>query len=339
MHSSALNEQDEWAMSARRERVVMRDVPKPAAKARPTDDGDFRLPTARGVLSKAEIQALLRPDIPTINDDQPVVAETPLNMNRDFAAREKVSDPEGRRMAARLSLVFGQVAGLKAAVTSSARLSFETFAETRASKTSGPGAAFVCFGFPDGEVTHVLSLSARLAGQLVSGACGGRPDETAELRGLSAIDCALLEQLIAPIHSVFSPDVRIVGIETERDYVAALMASEDGEEFSFNVRSAGTASSLQLIRLKASPRPVGTGNEALRKKPVTAVLTARIASLSVPVSKVSALKPGDTLLLGLPADQPVELLSGGRDGSPAFEGQVGRKGNRMAVKIRRRSTF
>jgi len=40
-------------------------------------------------------------------------------------------------------------------------------------------------------------------------------------------------------------------------------------------------------------------------------------------------------LLGLPADQPVELLSGGRDGVPAFEGEIGRKGDRMAIRIRR----
>ncbi|MEM9225982.1 MAG: FliM/FliN family flagellar motor C-terminal domain-containing protein, partial [Pseudomonadota bacterium] len=66
----------------------------------------------------------------------------------------------------------------------------------------------------------------------------------------------------------------------------------------------------------------------------TAVLTARIARLSVPLSRLTNLKAGSTLLLGLPADQPVEVLSGGRDGPVAFEGEVGRKGNRMAVRIK-----
>ena len=65
-----------------------------------------------------------------------------------------------------------------------------------------------------------------------------------------------------------------------------------------------------------------------------ALLTARIARLSVPVSRLASLKQGDTLLLGLPADQPVELLSGGRDGRVAYEGDLGRKGNSMAVRIK-----
>ncbi|HAO35151.1 MAG TPA: hypothetical protein DEB28_16690, partial [Hyphomonas sp.] len=51
------------------------------------------------------------------------------------------------------------------------------------------------------------------------------------------------------------------------------------------------------------------------------------------------LKPGSTLLLGLPADQPVELLTGGRDGAVVAEGEIGRKGNRMAVRINRRTAL
>ena len=45
------------------------------------------------------------------------------------------------------------------------------------------------------------------------------------------------------------------------------------------------------------------------------------------------------LLLGLPADQPVELLTGGRDGAVVAEGEIGRKGNRMAVRINRRTAL
>jgi flagellar motor switch protein FliM len=70
-----------------------------------------------------------------------------------------------------------------------------------------------------------------------------------------------------------------------------------------------------------------------RALPVTAMLTARIASLNVPLSKITALKAGSTLLLGLPTDQPVEVLSGGRDGPVMLEGDIGRKGNKIAVKI------
>ena len=59
-----------------------------------------------------------------------------------------------------------------------------------------------------------------------------------------------------------------------------------------------------------------------------------MASLSVPVSRLAALKQGDTLLLGLPADQPVQVLSGGRDGRVAFEADLGRKGNNIAVRVK-----
>ena len=51
---------------------------------------------------------------------------------------------------------------------------------------------------------------------------------------------------------------------------------------------------------------------------------------------LAVLKPGDTLLLGLPADEPIQLLSGGRMGHVAAEGELGRKGNRMAVRVTKR---
>jgi flagellar motor switch/type III secretory pathway protein FliN len=69
---------------------------------------------------------------------------------------------------------------------------------------------------------------------------------------------------------------------------------------------------------------------------VTVLLTARVASLSVPLSRLTDLTAGSTLLLGVPADQPVELLSGGRDGPVVAEAQIGRKGNKMALRISRR---
>ena len=65
-------------------------------------------------------------------------------------------------------------------------------------------------------------------------------------------------------------------------------------------------------------------------------LTARIASLNVPVSQLSDLKAGSILLLGLPTDQPVELLSGGHKGEVVAEGDIGRRGNKVAVRITRR---
>jgi len=69
---------------------------------------------------------------------------------------------------------------------------------------------------------------------------------------------------------------------------------------------------------------------------LTVTLTARVASLAVPLSKLSGLKPGSTLLLGVPADQPVELVSGGTQGVLAAEAEIGRRGGRVALRILRR---
>ena len=65
-------------------------------------------------------------------------------------------------------------------------------------------------------------------------------------------------------------------------------------------------------------------------------LTARIASLNVPVSQLSDLKPGSVLLLGVPTDQPVDLLTGGHSGDVVAQGDVGRRGNKIAIRVSKR---
>ena len=120
-------------------------------------------------------------------------------------------------------------------------------------------------------------------------------------------------------------------------YVMSLLSSETGTRYEMDVRVGASKSRAALWSLSddsvaevaqlALPRPA--------ERTGTALMTARIATLSVPVSRVASLKAGDTLLLGLPADQPVELLSGGRDGAVAFEGDIGRKGDRIAVRVKR----
>ncbi len=71
---------------------------------------------------------------------------------------------------------------------------------------------------------------------------------------------------------------------------------------------------------------------------LSATLTVRVASLAVPLSKLSGLKPGATLLLGVPADQPIELISGGDGGIKVAEAEIGRRGGRIALRITRRSS-
>lgn len=322
---------DEWAMSDRRKRAVMRDIAEPPRRKR-SEEG-FRFPTARGVLSKAEIEALLRPNLSQINDDEPVDEVQPVSFDAHTSSPPAGPDEQSRRIAARLSLAFGHIAGLKTAIRAS---SSENDVSVASKVGSSDGImAFACFAPPDGDIAHVLALTGSLADRLVSYACGGRHDMRSSPRPLSAIDCALLEQLLGPLSKAFAPDCNLSCIETDAQYAASLMPADRGQLRRFDVSFSGEATEICLYSLTGPLQAAEASRASAQTRPLTALLTARIATLSVPVSKLSTMKPGDTLMLGLPADQPVELLSGGRDGVPAFEGDIGRKGPHMAIRVRR----
>ncbi len=336
MQGSALSDTEEWAMPERRERAVMRDMPT-EQQAKPGND-DFRMPNTRNVLSKDEIEALLRPNLPKINEQ-----EAPADVPSEPFTRELESGPaqsaEGKRLAARLTLLFAQATGLKASFRYSSSKRFERFGQRYAANEASMPPSYLCFGNSEEAVTHVLEVPASLCNSLVTHACGGAADLSGDVttqRQLSAIDCALLEQLLSPLRGALGSDVQLLGVETDQEYVGSLVSEGAGESLAFDVYLGHARTELHLsvmedaVISQTAPQAPSAG-----KRPVSVLLTARMASLSVPVSRLSGLKQGDTLLLGLPADQPIELLSGGRDGVPAFEGDVGRKGSNMAVRIRK----
>ncbi|MEO1190061.1 MAG: FliM/FliN family flagellar motor switch protein, partial [Pseudomonadota bacterium] len=125
---------------------------------------------------------------------------------------------------------------------------------------------------------------------------------------------------------------RAQAIETDIPFVASLLPVDEVKVTEFRIEAPGLHSDLAVIEgefgdVSQPQDPIANA------APVTAIATARLASLSVPLSRVTALKAGSTLLLGLPPDQPVELLSGGRQGTPAYEGRMGRKGDKVAIKV------
>jgi flagellar motor switch protein FliM len=323
-------------MSERRERAVMKDVPNVSAPPLLPAADDFKLPTARGILSREEIQALLRPDLPKINSN----ADDGPDFQRDFDKQnDGVDEREGQKIAARFSRAFGQHASLKAAVSLSSVSGFKSKSALSRDTKHEAGGAFAVFCDEEGDVTHVVCLSAALNDQLIANACGALSFDHVDTsaRALSVIDCALIEQFMAPFAGLLGKGLSLVGIEMDPAYVMSLLSSGSGTRYEMDVRVGASKSRAALWSLTddrmpevaqlALPRPASrTG---------TALLTARIATLSVPVSRVASLKAGDTLLLGLPADQPVQLLSGGRDGAVAFEGDIGRKGDRIAVRVKR----
>ena len=310
-------------------------------------DPERFLMTARGKLSPAEIEALLRPDLSDFTADAPAEA-APLP-SRDFAAPAPAAAPDGdreisRRLAARLSLAMRESCGLQVAamISASRRAPFETAVRHGNEER---GQAIACFATRGGDISAMLILSPGLAQLLIETACGGR-ERPGAVKPLSPIDIALLEALLRPLAQAIAPELHFASLETDGAFAASIAPLSDALSCELSMRVQADAFRGQLIvsaliadpgqaavaaELPAPPRAATPGPGAL-----TVTLTARVASLAVPLSKLSGLKPGSTLLLGVPADQPVELMSGGTGGVLAAEAEIGRRGGKVALRILRR---
>ncbi|MEO0466892.1 MAG: FliM/FliN family flagellar motor switch protein [Pseudomonadota bacterium] len=301
------------------------------------------LPTARGVLSTAEIEALLRPDLP--DPGPPPLAEPRPLEDLEANAGPRLTQDMAERLCARMGLAIHQGTDLA--------LGFDVI-ETRETqvRTALPapdtGAAYACFITPEGDVAGVLCLSPQAASTLVEASCGASADalKGARARALTHIDTQLLKRALAPVASLL-PGASLDCLETRAAFTLSILPPGLGTCVGLQVKIDSVSAPARLIlsndavdtlieRLGAPEPQLKSDKTATRKGELAAILTARIASLSVPVSRLANLRPGDTLLLGLPPDEPVQLLSGGRDGLVAAEGEVGRKGNLMAVRVTRR---
>lgn len=331
---------DGWDMSPRREGQVMADLPRAFEPAEP----DRPLPTKRGLLSPAEIEALLRPDLSDLPPEPVVTGERPVAEFSEAPAPANTADMDtARRIAARLSMGLRESCGLPVAamVRETSLGSFE--AGVRRSEDQ-PGQAIICFTGPDGDVGAMLALSPGFAQLLIETACGAR-DRGGPVKPLSPIDLALLEALVRPLAHALSPELSFSGVETDCVFAASIAPPADALAAELSLRVRGETFGAQLIltaALSGAPAALAAPEAPHLRPPVTAhgalsaTLTARIASLAVPLSKLSGLKPGATLLLGIPADQPVELVSGTEGGVLAAEAEIGRRGGRIALRITRR---
>lgn len=298
--------------------------------------GGKPLPSSRGVLSPAEIDALLRPDLSDL--DEPAapkeVTQKPLP---SLAAPDR--DMEAARLlTSGLSLSLRRDCHVDAVVKP---LGVRVAPFAVAAETAGPGGAAICFAAASGAVNAMLVIDDDVAGKLVELTCGG--DAAAARRGaprpLTAMGADILQSVLSPAAPAFGDGSTLARVEPRASYAMALAPSGDARVIDVIVCLGSTESRATLLvsdTLQPAAQPVAPAPEA--KAGVTAVLTARLASLTVPASRISRLKPGDTLLLGLPPDQPVSLLSGGRDGQIAAEGDIGRKGANMAIRLTRSMT-
>lgn len=333
----------------------MRDGPKSIAKAdwlmdtgtlaaaEKTED-DYKFPSSRGVLTAEEIEALLRPkpqqsslaDEPVV----PAIIEPKAVENFDVPISKAAPEQERRahKLAARLAMALGSGSGVKAAISMAECA--EVPRTELAGLLQGKSSAVACIGPGETDIRALVCLPPELADSIIARACGARGSagRLGDGWSLSAIDCALLEQLLVSFGPAIHETYKLQAIETDVAYVSSLIPVAQVQVSEYSVEAAGLHSELAVIegdapdeRSNASPQ-----QEPLTSPDVTAVLTARLASLTVPLSRITELKAGSTLLLGLPADQPVELLSGGRDGHAVFEGRMGRKGNKVALQVTKR---
>lgn len=328
--------EDGWDVSPRLRRRIMTDTPPMREQMPP----DRPLPTSRGVLSAAEIEMLLRPDLSDMDDlpldtpeprTVPEFAAVPANAGGD---RENAA----RRIAARLSRAMRENCGIAAAF-SVKRISPASLAQAVSAREE-QGQAIVCCAGADGDVSAMLVIGAGLAQIMIETACGG-PVPNGQPKELSPIDLALIEGLTRPLAPFIANELGFSGVEIDPLFAASIAAPGAAYEVTFSVRAGGTDWPARLLVTQAllQDPDEGTRTGSLPErnaKALTVLMTARVARVEMPLSKLSSLRPGATLLLGVPADQPVELLSGGLDGDVAAEAQIGRKGNRMALRISRR---
>lgn len=304
-----------------------RQVPLPDPGDTPREEGDnFRLPTSRGVLSAAEIEALLRPDIPDNAFEEP----------KSVAPRHIFDFETGNDGA----LLTGDAATLAAEMTVALRkhCNIDAVLGLRSAEYSPLSqivamhetpSVLILFKDRAGLQNAGLTIDADLASALIAVSCGGQAI-SGNTRPLSALDGRILEHMLAPLAEAIDPSFKIVCIETGRSAAFAMLPPGKAMLADMSCQLGSVQGRMIFARVQESEASVEA--HAL-PAPVSAIVTARVARVSVPISRLSDLKPGSVLRLGLPPDQPIELLSGGREGQLIAEGEIGRKGDRMAIRV------
>lgn len=330
---------DDWSVSDRRDRDLLA---RSEAMSDPIDEPAF--PTSRGKLTKAEIEALLRPDLPEDFGKEPIEPQTTTDRTyADFdtpaPAASSRDTEDGKAIAAALSLGLRQDCELPAAARV---MGIQTGDFSDVFTDAHQGSACLFFRAPSGSITTVLTLSAALTASFIDLVCGGEgaPGGVSG-RALTIMDGDILESLLGPLAKSLGEGYSLARTEIDPRFASAMAPPGVSEIIDLSITIGGLEAPARLAilheaqQIADAPAPSAEAAEGF----ATAILTARIASLSVPVSRLSNLKPGTTLMLGIPADQPVELLSGGRDGVVAAEGEIGRKGKAIAVRVTRRGHY
>jgi flagellar motor switch/type III secretory pathway protein FliN len=220
------------------------------------------------------------------------------------------------------------------------------------------------FETPEHDPVALVSLESGLAGALLEQLCGSS-GAGAGIAGLSALSRQLLMAALGPLGDVIGREagmpVVLSRIETQA-HLAVLAPLPETHALEWvmrasvghgpGVKDAVTGSARVQVRVRAAQGEVAVvagaergwqRGEAVAGPALPAGLETRLcvrlARLSLTTAQVARWAPGQTLLLGLPADQPVSVLAGSMTGmgagAPLAEGQIGRLGAAMAVRITR----
>ncbi len=296
---------------------------------------NFKVPTGRGVLSAAEIEALLRPDIPEDAFEEPKSVEPLVPAQLEAGPQLNKLLEDAGALASRLTLCLRKTCQLETVL----RVETARHAPLSHLVSQHKGdPVLIMFADASGMLRAGLMLDHNIATLIVERAYGGTSAQPL-LSGphkLSRLDIKILEEVLQPLAAVLDPSFKIAGIETDRSAAHALLPPGKAMLAELNCVMAGTQGRASFARMTPTPVKTEISEPEKSMSRLMTDLTARIASLNVPVSQLSDLKAGSILLLGLPTDQPVELLSGGHKGEVVAEGDIGRRGNKVAVRITRR---
>lgn len=208
----------------------------------------------------------------------------------------------------------------------------------------------------------LLTVDHGLAYTVVDLLLGGRALRTSTPvhgRACTEIEAVLLERpiraVLAELGAAFAPIARVEfvfeRIETDPRFVTIARASDACVLCPLLVAAGGRGGRLELLLPRATLEPVreelaqefpgeGFGHDPVWERHLARELRASEIELEavlperrVPLREILALEVGATLCLDVPAECPVILRCGDL---PLFEGRLGRRGDRVSVKIERR---
>jgi len=347
---------DEWTLSGLRGRI--RDLPETPApdlpeteppEPEPAIDPDRPFPTKRGILSKAEIEALLRPDL---SDMEPEATPrggtaTQAGDSLDLVLFDAEETHAGISASNLQALATRMMAALRRDGLLSVALELGSIGALPAEWPAGT--VHLVFETSSGDPVVSMALPPAFVDEVLEALCGQEPLRQTghEARAPGVLGSRLLREAFAPlappIAALAGQGLALRRVETDARFTRLVEGLEGRICFTLRAECSGPGHRISVVICPVDPSPedgagalIGALDESGLPEHLESRLHARLATLKLPVSQLADLAPGRTLLLGVPPDQPVELVTRlGGEARPVAEARIGRLGGQMAVKLSR----